>query len=43
MQAVVVSEQSGPWALHEVAVPEIGAGQVLVKVHASRICGTDSG
>ncbi|HET9157310.1 MAG TPA: alcohol dehydrogenase catalytic domain-containing protein [Myxococcaceae bacterium] len=41
MQTVVVPGLGKRWELRNVDVPEVGAGQVLVKVRASGICGTD--
>lgn len=41
MKAVVVSEVQGPWVLQERPRPNVGPGQVLVRVRACAICGTD--
>src|SRR5688572_580368 len=41
MQAVVVPEMNGPWRLETMDRPEAGPNQVLVKIHACAICGTD--
>jgi D-arabinose 1-dehydrogenase-like Zn-dependent alcohol dehydrogenase len=41
MQAVVVSEVNASWELQERDRPEAGPNQVLVRVHACAICGTD--
>jgi alcohol dehydrogenase/propanol-preferring alcohol dehydrogenase len=41
MKAVVVSEVRGPWVLQARARPTVGSGQVLVRVRACGICGTD--
>ena len=41
MKAVVVSEEKGPWLLQDRERPQAGAGQVLVRLHACGICGTD--
>jgi len=41
MKAVVVSAPKGPWELQDRERPRIGAGQVLVRIHACGICGTD--
>ena len=41
MKAVVVPEVKGAWVLQDRPRPMVGPGQVLVKVHACGICGTD--
>lgn len=41
MQAAVVSEVDADWELQERERPEAGPNQVLVRVHACAICGTD--
>ena len=41
MQAVVVSGVNAPWKLEERDRPEAGPNQVLVRIHACAICGTD--
>jgi D-arabinose 1-dehydrogenase-like Zn-dependent alcohol dehydrogenase len=41
MKAVVVSREKGPWELQDRDRPEVGPGQVLVRIHACGICGTD--
>ncbi|MFD9007271.1 alcohol dehydrogenase catalytic domain-containing protein [Streptomyces sp. NPDC059582] len=41
MQSVVTSALGEPWEVRTVEAPEAGPGEVLVKVHASGICGTD--
>src|SRR5688500_17344596 len=41
MKAVVVPEVRGAWVLQERARPTVGPGQVLVRVRACGICGTD--
>jgi D-arabinose 1-dehydrogenase-like Zn-dependent alcohol dehydrogenase len=41
MKAVVVSAPKAPWELQDRERPRIGAGQVLVRIHACGICGTD--
>ena len=41
MKAVVVSEANGPWELRDRDRPEVGPGQVLVRIRACGICGTD--
>jgi alcohol dehydrogenase/propanol-preferring alcohol dehydrogenase len=44
MKAVVVSKQQGPWELQDRERPEVGPGQVLVRIHAcasvAPICGS---
>jgi len=41
MQAVVVPKMNARWELQHVNRPEAGPNQVLVRVHACAICGTD--
>jgi D-arabinose 1-dehydrogenase-like Zn-dependent alcohol dehydrogenase len=41
MRTVVVPGLGKQWELRSVDAPEVGAGQVVVRVHASGICGTD--
>jgi alcohol dehydrogenase/propanol-preferring alcohol dehydrogenase len=41
MKAAVISDANARWMLEDRAVPEIGPGDVLVRVHACGICGTD--
>jgi len=41
MKSVVVSEVNAPWELEDRDRPEAGPNQVLVRVHACAICGTD--
>jgi alcohol dehydrogenase len=41
MQAAVVTAINGPWEVKDVPQPELGANQVLVKMHASGVCYTD--
>jgi alcohol dehydrogenase, propanol-preferring len=41
MQAMVLDRPGGTFALADVAVPEPGPGQVLVRVHACGVCRTD--
>ncbi|MDG4830162.1 alcohol dehydrogenase catalytic domain-containing protein [Solwaraspora sp. WMMD1047] len=41
MQAVVVPKVNAPWELQNVDRPEAGPNQVLVRVRACAICGTD--
>lgn len=42
MKAVVISEANGPWELQERERPTVQAGQILVRIHACGICGTDA-
>lgn len=41
MKAAVVSEVNAPWVLEDRPVPEAGPNDVLVRIHACGICGTD--
>lgn len=41
MKAVVVSEVKGQWELRDRDVPEVGPNDVLVRIRACAICGTD--
>jgi 2-desacetyl-2-hydroxyethyl bacteriochlorophyllide A dehydrogenase len=41
MRAAVVPSVNGKWEVREVAKPEPGPDQVLIKIHASGICYTD--
>ena len=41
MRALVKKERSAGAELVELRVPEPGEGEVLVRVHAASICGTD--
>lgn len=41
MQAAVVTAINGPWEIKDVPRPELGANQILVRMHASGICYTD--
>jgi alcohol dehydrogenase, propanol-preferring len=41
MKAAVVHEFTKPLSIEEVPVPEVGAGQILVKIEASGVCHTD--
>ena len=41
MRAVVVKEAGGDFVLEERAVPEPGAGQAVVRVHACGVCHSD--
>jgi alcohol dehydrogenase len=41
MRAAVVPATHGKWEVRDVPTPEPGAGQVLIKIHASGLCYTD--
>jgi alcohol dehydrogenase/propanol-preferring alcohol dehydrogenase len=41
MKAVVVAEANAPWVLQDAPRPDVGPDDVLVRVHACGICGTD--
>jgi alcohol dehydrogenase, propanol-preferring len=41
MRAMVMTTQGAPLELHDVPVPNVGAGQVLIRVSACGICRTD--
>jgi alcohol dehydrogenase/propanol-preferring alcohol dehydrogenase len=41
MHALIVPALNADWEMREVDIPEISSGQVLVKVRACGICGTD--
>jgi alcohol dehydrogenase len=41
MLAAVVPSVNGKWQVKEVSIPQPGANQVLIKIHASGICYTD--
>jgi alcohol dehydrogenase len=41
MKACVISSYNSPWQLMDVTVPEPQEGEVLIKIHASGLCGTD--
>ena len=41
MRAAVVPSVNGRWEVRDVARPEPGPNQVLIKIHASGICYTD--
>lgn len=42
-QAAILVEQRKPLVIDEVAIPALKRGQVFVKIHASRICGSQIG
>ena len=42
MKAAVIPEANAPWELQDRDRPEVGTDQVLVKIHACGICGTDA-
>ena len=41
MDALVKTEKGPGLTLMQVLVPEVGIGQVLIKIHKTAICGTD--
>ncbi|WP_214401248.1 alcohol dehydrogenase catalytic domain-containing protein [Pseudonocardia lacus] len=41
MKSVVVDQAKGRWELQDRPVPQVGPDDVLVRVHACAICGTD--
>ncbi len=41
MRAMVISDFNKPWQLRQLADPRPAPGQVLIRVHASGMCGTD--
>lgn len=41
MRAAVITEFNKPWELRELADPHAGPGQVVIRVRATGICGTD--
>ncbi len=41
MKAAVIQKIKTPWQIEERPIPEPKKGQVLIKVHASGLCGTD--
>jgi alcohol dehydrogenase len=41
MRAAVVPAVGGRWEVREVATPEPGPTQVLIRIHASGLCFTD--
>ncbi|MDF2697969.1 MAG: alcohol dehydrogenase, partial [Labilithrix sp.] len=41
MQAIVINEFNRPWQLTQLADPRPRAGQVLIRVRYSGMCGTD--
>ena len=41
MKAAVVREFKKPLSIDEVPVPEVGPGQILVKIEACGVCHTD--
>ena len=41
MKAAVLHEFKKPLSIEEVPVPEVGPGQILVKIEASGVCHTD--
>jgi alcohol dehydrogenase len=41
VKAAIVTSASDPWTVSEVATPEPGPNQVVIKIHASGLCYTD--
>jgi alcohol dehydrogenase len=41
VKAAIVASATTPWTISDVAMPEPGANQVVIKVHASGLCYTD--
>jgi D-arabinose 1-dehydrogenase-like Zn-dependent alcohol dehydrogenase len=41
MRAAVVTEYNAPWQIRDVSDVKAAAGQVVIRVHASGMCGTD--
>ena len=41
MKAAVVRQFRAPLSIDEVPVPQVGPGQILVKIEASGVCHTD--
>ena len=41
MRGSVIRQFNRPWTLEELPDPEPGPGQVVIRVHASGVCGTD--
>ena len=41
MKAAVVRELGQPLTIEEVPIPQPRAGEILVKIHACGVCGTD--
>lgn len=41
VKAAVVTSADAPWEIHDVAIPEAGPNQVVIRVHASGLCYTD--
>lgn len=41
MKAAVIDKADAPWVLEDRPVPELGPNDVLVRIHACGICGTD--
>jgi alcohol dehydrogenase len=41
VKAAIVTSAQAPWTVADVAMPEPGADQVVIKVHASGLCYTD--
>ncbi len=41
MRAAVLTQFNQPWELKELPEPKPGPGQIVIKIHASGMCGTD--
>jgi len=41
MQAVQITQTNSLWEIRQIPIPEPKEGQVLIKIHASGLCGTD--
>ena len=41
MRAAVITKYNADWELKTLPDPHPSAGQVLIKIHASGMCGTD--
>lgn len=41
MKAIAITEYNKPWTIIEKPTPEPSGGQVLIKIHACGLCGTD--
>ena len=41
MKAAIVTSADSPWTVQDVAAPEPGSDQVVIKIHASGLCYTD--
>jgi D-arabinose 1-dehydrogenase-like Zn-dependent alcohol dehydrogenase len=41
MKTIVIREANAPWEIEDRPIPEAGPHQVLVRIHACGVCGTD--